>query len=80
MHKLVHFTHGTAWYYDKKGKQVPVNSAYMYVPSECDPKYICDKEVLRVKDPAASPKEWYEIDLVELAKTLAAPVVTKVTN
>lgn len=79
MHQLVHVPQGTLHAFDKNGKKVNISKIYAYIPEECEDLNPCDKEVIRVLDPDA-PNEWYEIDLVELAKSLAAPVVTKVVK
>lgn len=64
---------------DGKGFKKSVDYICVQDCTDCMPDPPCDKEVMFVKNPDVA-NEWYQIDLVELAKSLAAPVVTIVTK
>ena len=71
---------GIANYIDEKtGKKTPVKSICVDDCSGCEPKRPCGTEVMRVVNPDV-PGEFYEINLVELARSLGALVVKTVSK
>lgn len=79
MFKKIQLKKGVAQTQGKKGGVQSVECIYVNSCSDCMPEPPCDKEVLLIED-TENPGEWYQIDLLELAKSLTAPVVTKVTK
>ena len=62
---------------DKNGAVKPVDFICVKDCTDCGPDLPCEGEYMQFADPD-NAGEWFRIDMIELAKSLTAPVVVKV--